>query len=180
MKPFASTAEAVMLAEGGRSGADICAANWPAVPRARTTNAHQIHRRFSRRLVFVADLLPLYARRAAPAKRPNLLQRRHGRVARKRGQQRAMRPAQLKRFFWRLARQQSVEEPGGEAVSAAYAVENVQIAGRRNVRMAVDPRHRAPTVLARRMDFTQRGRYNLDPRMLLHHLADHAKKSAWV
>ena len=68
----------------------------------------------------------------------------HRRVAGERGQQRAMRPAEADRLLGRRAAQQPVEEPRREAVAAADAIEDVELAGRRHVGLPADPGDRAP------------------------------------
>ncbi len=91
-----------------------------------------------------------------------------------------MRPAELERFFRRFAVQQAVEEARGEAVAAADAVNDIQFRGRRHVRLAFDPGHRAPTVPVGRVNLAQSRGDDLDLRVLRHHLIDHAEKSARV
>ena len=64
---------------------------------------------------------------AALGEGAHLLEGRHGRVARESGQQRAVGPAELERFFGRLACQQAVEKPRRKAVATPHAIVHVQI-----------------------------------------------------
>src|SRR5262245_50150412 len=128
------------------------------------------------RLIATYRQLPLDARRAALGKGPYLLYSRHCGVSREGGQQRAVTPAQLQRFLRGFARQQSVKEAEREPVSTAYSVIDVEVAGHRDMRLAVDPGHRAPTVPAGGVDFAQRRRHDLDLRMLFDDAINHSEK----
>ncbi len=111
---------------------------------------------------------------------PSPAQSGHGRVAREGGQQRAVRPAQVDGFLFRLAAQQAVEEPGREAVSAADPVVHIQLAGGRDIGLAVDPGHRAPTVVVGGMDLAQGGGNHLDLRIFTDDLVDHPEERARI
>ena len=76
----------------------------------------------------------LNSRRAASGKRPHLLDLRHRRVARERRDERAVRPSELQRLLRRLAVQQAVNQSRREAITAADAIADVELAGRRDVR----------------------------------------------
>ena len=66
--------------------------------------------------------------------------------------------------------QQAVDEARREAVAAADAIDARSSSARgRRVRLAVDPRHRAPAVAVRGVHFAQRGRDDL-------HLADTSRR----
>src|ERR1039457_4625192 len=130
--------------------------------------------------LFRDDPLPLNSRRTAFCECPHLLYRRHGGVAWKRGEQRAVRPTQINRFLRRFARKKTIEETGSKAVAPADAVQDIQFAHRRHAVLAADPGHRAPTVAAGGMHVAQRGRDHLDLRVALHHAADHSEKCARI
>jgi hypothetical protein len=80
--------------------------------------------------------------------------------------------------FGLFAFEQSVDESGGKAVAAAHAIDHVQLGRRRDMGLAVDPRHRAPTVPVGGVHFAQRGRHDLHMRMFLDHVVDHAEEDA--
>src|ERR1035437_1073156 len=130
--------------------------------------------------LFRDDPLPLNSRRTAFCECPHLLYRRHGGVAWKRGEQRAVRPTQINRFLRRFARKKTIEETGSKAVAPADAVQDIQFAHRRHAVLAADPGHRAPTVAAGGMHVAQRGRDHLDLRVTLHHAANHSEKCARI
>src|SRR5919205_1538907 len=124
--------------------------------------------------------LSLYTCRAALGEGAHLLDGGHRRVAGEGRQQRAVRPAELERLLGRLAREQAVEEARGEAVAAADAVEHVELRGRGDVRLAVDPGHRAPAMTVRRVHLAQGRGDDLDVGVHLHHLVDHAEEGSGV
>src|SRR5260370_36283883 len=123
---------------------------------------------------------PLNTRGAALCKRPYLLYRCHGRITRERGQERAVRPAQLDRFFHRLAGERAVDKSRCEPITAANTIEHVQFARRRDVRLAINPGYCAPGMPVRRMHLAQRRGDDLDLRMLLDYAIDHPEKRTGV
>src|SRR5271166_4890001 len=90
--------------------------------------------------------LALNARRAALSEGPHLFQCRHSRIARKRRQQRAVRPAQLHGILSRFAAEQPIKKARRKAVSATHAIQHVQFSCWSRVSFAVDPRHGAPAM----------------------------------
>src|SRR5437868_14043592 len=91
-----------------------------------------------------------------------------------------MGPAQLDRLLCRLAGHQTEEESGREPVPASYSIENVQLAFRRDIRLPVDPGHRAPAVPVGRVYLPERCGDNLDLWMAVHDAIDHATKGARI
>ncbi len=91
----------------------------------------------------------------------------HGDVAGECGQKGAMGPAEPEGVFGRSAREQAVDQAGGEAVAAADAVEDVELAHRADVSLAVEPEHGGPVVPVGRMHLAQGRRHELDVGMLL-------------
>ncbi len=67
---------------------------------------------------------------------------------------------------------QPVDQAGGEAVAAADAVDDVELAGRAHVPLAVEPQHGRPVVPVGRMHLAQGRRDQLDVGMLLDHALD--------
>ena len=67
----------------------------------------------------------------------------------------AVGPAEAERFLGRSPGDQAVDQAGGEAVAAADAVEDVELAGRADVPLAVEPEHGRPGVAVGRMDLAQ-------------------------
>ncbi len=124
--------------------------------------------------------LPLNPCRAAFGKSLHLLKSSHGRVTREGGQKRAVRPAQVDRFLFRLAAQQAVEEPGREAIPAADPVVHIQLAGGRDIGLAVDPGHSAPAMVIGGMHLTQGGGNHLDLRIFTDDLVDHPEECARI
>src|SRR5579872_3069902 len=122
----------------------------------------------------------LNACRAALGETAHLLQRRHGSVARKRSQQRAVCPAQLHGLFWSFARQKAENESSRESIAAANAVEDIQFTGGSDVRFPVDPGHRTPAMPVGRVYIPQSRSHNLNLWVLLHHAIDHSEKRAGI
>src|SRR5690349_6068441 len=106
----------------------------------------------------VLPFLPLNAGRAALRKLNYLIKGRHRCIARERGEQCAVRPTEVDGLLRLLTAEQAIDEACGEAVAAADTVKDAELGGGRLDRLAVDPRHGAPTVLIRVVDFAQRGR----------------------
>ena len=61
-----------------------------------------------------------------------------------------------------FAGQQAVEKAGGKAIPAADPVVHIQLAGGGDEGLAIDPGHRAPTVVVGGMDLAQGGGDDLD------------------
>jgi len=80
----------------------------------------------------------------------------------------------------RLAGQETKEKSGREPVPASHAIKHIKLAGRSDMGLAIDPRHRAPAVPGRRVDLAQRGSDNPDLRMLPHDTVDHAEEGAGI
>src|SRR5580658_2641419 len=127
-----------------------------------------------------AGSLPLNSGRSALCEGPYLVKCRHGSVAGEGGEQRAMRPAQLDGFSGVFAVEQAVDEAGGEAITAADAIENVEFGGRRGIRVAVDPGDGAPAMAIGGMHFAQGGGDSLHMRKFLDDVVDHAEKDAGI
>src|SRR3954468_10890230 len=89
-------------------------------------------------------------------------------------------PSQFHSLLRISARQQAVKESGCEPVASPDPIEHVQFGSWSHIMLTVDPRHGAPTVPVRRMHLAESRRNNLDLRMLLHHLTDHADKRARI
>ena len=73
-----------------------------------------------------------------------------------------MGPTEPESVFRRSARDQAIDQAGGEAVAAADAVEDVELAHRADVALAVEPENGGPVVAVGRMDFAQGGCDELD------------------
>ena len=82
----------------------------------------------------------LHPGRSALGQRLDLLEPGHGDVAGEGGQQCAVGPAEAERFLRGSPRDQAVDQAGGEAVAAADAVDDVELAGRADVALAVEPK----------------------------------------
>ena len=91
-----------------------------------------------------------------------------------------MRPAQLDCFLRRLAGERAVEKSRREPVTTADTIEHVQLARRRDMRLAIDPGHRAPIMPVRHMHLAQCRGDDLDLRMFLYHAIDHPEKRAGI
>src|SRR4051812_22572210 len=95
--------------------------------------------------------LPLYPRRSSLRERPYLIDGRHGRVTGEGRDEGTMSPPEPHGLFGRFAGQQSIDQAGGEAVTTADAIVDIDIARRRHECVAIDPGNRAPGVTARRV-----------------------------
>src|SRR5450756_404422 len=89
---------------------------------------------------------------AAPSESLNLFQGDHARVPRRGGEQGTVGPAEPDGFLGCGSAQQSVDEARSEAVPAAHAIQDIQLARGRVYGPAIDPGHGAPRVALRRMD----------------------------
>ena len=94
----------------------------------------------------------LDSRGAAARQRANLFQGRHCRVARKRGQQRPVRPTEAHRLLGREALEEPIEQTGREAVTSAHSVQHIQLGDGRGVALTAHPGDRAPKVAVGRIE----------------------------
>src|SRR5207245_10138627 len=82
--------------------------------------------------------------------------------------------------FRRIVGQQAGEQAGVKGIAAAHAIVHIQFRGRGDVTLSVDPSHRAPTMTISGMNISQRSGENLDLRMFLGYLIDHAEEGAGI
>ena len=91
-----------------------------------------------------------------------------------------MGPAEAEGLLGRPSREQAVDQAGGEAVAAADAVEDVELACRADVPLAVEPEHGRPVVAVGRMHLAQGRRHQLDVGMLLDDAVDQREERVGV
>ena len=91
-----------------------------------------------------------------------------------------MRPAEPEGLRLRLTREQTVKQTGGEAISAANPIEDVELANRSEECLTVDPGHGAPAMPISRMNFAQGGGDDFYLGVFFEDLINHPEESAGV
>src|ERR1017187_1390631 len=124
--------------------------------------------------------LTLDARRSALGKGSYLIQCGHGCVTGESGEQRSVRPSQLDCLFRRLAAQEAIDKSSRKAVSAADAIDHIQLSRRSSEGLAVNPGNRAPAMAVGGVHLAQGSCDHLHMRMLLDHVVDHAEEHARI
>src|SRR5208282_3574202 len=91
-----------------------------------------------------------------------------------------MSPSKLEGLGGRFSGEKAEEKPGRKTVAAAHAIENIQLASRRVVDLALDPGDSGPTVAVGGMNLAQSGGDNFNMRMLFHDPINHRHKRAGI
>ena len=89
-------------------------------------------------------------------------------------------PSELEGFLGRTAGEQAVKQAGGETVTAADPVDHVELDGRADVFLAVEPEDRRPVVAVGGVDFPQGGGDEFHVRVLIDHAVDELEERVGI